>query len=254
MQPAGTLAGRRALITGAANGIGLSSAGRFVAEGAKVALLDVDAAGLDRAGRSIAGSVSYCVDVRDEDALSRAIFDAERALGGLDIVVANAGVEPRDDARADRLDTAVWRRTIDINLTGVFLTCKYGLQAMLRTQAEDKALILTVSPTSITGMAPGLDAYSTSKAGVLGLMRVMAHDYAREGIRVNGVMPGFIATQMNDEVLADPQKLAEANALIPMRRPGQPAEIAAMMAWVASSQASYACGGVFTVDGGMTAI
>ena len=111
------------------------------------------------------------------------------AWGGLDVVVANAGVQlAGQDDRADRLSLEVWQRTIDINLTGVFLTCKHGLRALLASGGG--AVVCTCSPTGQYGVAPGYDAYSSSKAGVYGLVRVMAADYAAEGIRVNGVIPG----------------------------------------------------------------
>jgi NAD(P)-dependent dehydrogenase (short-subunit alcohol dehydrogenase family) len=248
------LAGRKAVITGAANGIGLATAARFSAEGAAVVLLDCEAEQVRRAAASISGGRAIVVDVRDEAAVAAAVSEAEQALGGLDIVVANAAIEPLDDDRADRLDTAVWRRVIDINLTGVFLTAKFGLKALLRSGAADRTLICTVSPTGIRGSAPGQDAYSTSKAGVLGLMRVMANDYAADGIRINGVMPGFTDTRANAAIFADPAKLAAVNAIVPLGRAGTPAEVAALMAWVASSEARYATGAVFVVDGGMTAI
>jgi NAD(P)-dependent dehydrogenase (short-subunit alcohol dehydrogenase family) len=248
------LAGRKAIITGAANGIGLATAARFSAEGAAVVLLDCEAEQVRRAAASISGGRAIVVDVRDEAAVAAAVSEAEQALGGLDIVVANAAIEPLDDDRADRLDTAVWRRVIDINLTGVFLTAKFGLKALLRSGAADRNLICTVSPTGIRGSAPGQDAYSTSKAGVLGLMRVMANDYAADGIRINGVMPGFTDTRANAAIFADRAKLAAVNAIVPLGRAGTPAEVAALMAWVASSEARYATGAVFVVDGGMTAI
>jgi NAD(P)-dependent dehydrogenase (short-subunit alcohol dehydrogenase family) len=248
------LEGRKAIITGAANGIGFATAVRFGAEGAAVALLDCEPEPVRRAAASISGGQAFVVDVRDECAVEAAVAKAEQALSGIDIVIANAAIEPPDDDRADRLAIAVWRRVIDTNLTGVFLTAKFGLKALLRSSAADRVLICTVSPTGIRGSAPGQDAYSTSKAGVLGLMRVMANDYAADGIRVNGVMPGFTDTRANAAIFADPAKLAAVNASVPLGRAGTPAEVAALMAWVASSEARYATGAVFVVDGGMTAI
>jgi NAD(P)-dependent dehydrogenase (short-subunit alcohol dehydrogenase family) len=249
------LEGRRALVTGAANGIGRATALRLVYEGARVAFVDIEEEPLRAAAAEAVGDAhSLVADVRDEEAIARATRSAEERFGGIDLVIANAAVEPADDARADQLDLDVWRRVIDTNLTGTFLTCKHGLRALLRSEGIDRSLIITVSPTGIRGMAPGQDAYSSSKAGVIGLMRVLAADYAPEGIRVNGVMPGFTATRAADAILADPDQLAAINALIPMRRPATPDEIAAMMAWVASDDAGYCTGAVFTVDGGMTAI
>lgn len=254
MTASGLLGGRKAIVTGAANGIGLATARRFATEGAALALLDYEEEPLQAAVDAI-GAVGFAVDVRDPVAVKKATADAESALGGIDVVVANAAIEPAtEDDRADRLSIDVWRRAIDTNLTGVFLTAKFGLQALLRSDAQDRALICTVSPTGIRGSAPGQDAYSASKAGVLGLMRVMANDYAVEGIRVNGVMPGFTDTRANAGIFADPEKLAAINETIPARRAGTADEVAAMMAWVASSEARYAIGAVFAVDGGMTAV
>jgi len=255
---AGGLAGQRCVVTGAANGIGRATALRFASEGARVALLDYEKDSLaavksecDQAG---AEALAVHVDVRDETSVSDAITAAAGRWGGLDVVVANAAVEPRDDDRADRLELAVWQRVIDTNLTGVFLTCKHGLRALLSSDAHNRSVICTVSPTGIRGNAPGQDAYSASKAGVLGLARVLAADYAREGIRINAVMPGFTDTRANAAVFADQLELAVVTETIPLGRPGKAEEVAAMMAWLASDQASYATGAVFTVDGGQTAI
>lgn len=258
MSPLGLLTGRRALVTGAGNGIGRATARRLAAEGASVALIDMEEEAVRSAAEEIAagGGVGYPLhaDVRSEDSVERAVLEAERELGGLDIVIANAAVEPTDDDRADRLELAVWQRVIDTNLTGIFLTCKHGLRALLRSDAEDRCLICTVSPTGVRGLAPGQDAYSASKAGVAGLMRVLAADYAPEGIRVNGIMPGFTDTRANAFVFADPGLLESVVSGIPLRRAASPDEVAALMAWVASSEAAYATGGVFVLDGGITAV
>lgn len=253
-----TLHGRRALVTGAAHGIGRATALRFAREGARVSFVDIEEGPLrtavDDAVAAGGHAQALVADVRDEDSIAGAVATAVDTWHGLDLIVANAAVEPADDDRADRLDLAVWRRVIDTNLTGTFLTCKHGLRALLRSDGTDRNLIITVSPTGIRGTFSGQDAYSSSKAGVIGLMRVLANDYAADGIRVNGVMPGFTLTRAADALLDDPDALAAVNALIPMRRPAAPDEIAGMMTWVASGEAAYCTGAVFAIDGGMTAV
>jgi 3alpha(or 20beta)-hydroxysteroid dehydrogenase len=250
----GLLAGRRAFVTGAARGIGLATAERFAAEGASVALVDRDEAEVARAAAGVPGALALTADVCDEGGMELAVAEAEDQLGGLDVVIANAGVEPSEDDRADRLDVAVWRHVIDTNLTGAFVTAKFGLRALLRSGATDRNLIFTLSPTGLRGSARGQDAYSASKAGVMGLMRVLAADCAPERIRVNGVMPGFTRTRANASLLADANLLAQTMLHIPLGRPGTPAEVASSMAWLASEEATYITGAALTVDGGQTAI
>jgi NAD(P)-dependent dehydrogenase (short-subunit alcohol dehydrogenase family) len=192
-------------------------------------------------------------DVRDEDAVRGAVDAAVAEWGGLDVVVANAAVQLTSaEARADRLDLAVWRETLDVNLTGAFLTAKHGARALLA--AGGGAIVCVGSPAGAYGIAPGLQAYTASKAGIVGLVRTMAADYAGEAIRVNGVFPGITATPMNEPWIDDPAAVQRAVAGVPMRRPGRPEEIAAVAAFLASEDASYVTGAIWTVDGGLTAI
>jgi NAD(P)-dependent dehydrogenase (short-subunit alcohol dehydrogenase family) len=223
------LQGKRALITGGCSGIGRATAERFLAEGARVAVLDL-------AGESVDGALGLRGDVSDEDAVARAVADAVDAFGGLDIVVPNAATQfvGRDD-RADRLEHTVWQRTLDVNLTGVFLTAKHGLRALLASGGG--AIVCTGSPAGLYGIAPGLDAYSASKAGVYGLIRVLAADYAQDGIRVNGVHPGLTATPMNRWWLDDDAQREAALRGVPLGRVGRPEEIAAVIAFLASDEA-----------------
>jgi NAD(P)-dependent dehydrogenase (short-subunit alcohol dehydrogenase family) len=249
------LEGKRAIVTGAGSGMGRAAALRFAAEGARVGLIDMDetAAGAVAAEIEAAGGEALVLraDVRNEDDVATAIERAASAWGGLDVIVANAGVQlAGQDDRADRLDLEVWRRTIDINLTGVFLTCKHGIRALLA--GGGGAVVCTCSPTGQYGVAPGYDAYSASKAGVYGLVRVMAADYAQEGIRVNGVIPGYTNTPMTNWVTpADRETLLRG---IPLNRPGEPEEVAAVMAFLASDDTPYVTGAVWAADGGMTAV
>lgn len=249
----GRIEGKRAIITGAGSGMGRAAARRFHAEGASVALVDVDAGALDAVASELGGGDSVLAlpaDVRDEAAIEGAVASAVGAWGGLDIVVGNAGVQlAGQDDRADRLSLEVWRRTIDINLTGMFLICKHGIRALLA--GGGGAVVCTASPTGQYGCATGYDAYSSSKAGVYGLIRVMAAEYA-PAIRVNGVIPGYSDTPMTSWVT--PAEHEALLATIPMRRPGTAEEVAAVMLFLASDEASYVTGAVWAADGGMTAI
>lgn len=251
----GLLPGKRAIVTGAGLGMGRAAALRFAAEGARVGLIDLD----ERSAAAVAKEIEatggealvLAADVTSEPQVSAAVGRAVTEWGGLDVVVANAGVQlAGEDDRADRLSLEVWNRTLQVNLTGVFLTCKHGIRALL--EAGGGSVVCTCSPTGQYGVAPGYDAYSASKAGVYGLVRVMAADYAREGIRVNGVVPGYTNTPMTSWVTpADAETLLRG---IPLGRPGEPEEVAAVMAFLASDQTPYVTGAVWAADGGMTAV
>jgi NAD(P)-dependent dehydrogenase (short-subunit alcohol dehydrogenase family) len=246
-------AGRRALVTGAGRGIGRATAGRLAAEGARVAVLDIDGEAAGRAAREVGrGALALAADVADEAAVEGAVRTAIDAWGGLDVVVANAAVQLIGaDDRVDRLDADAWRRTLEVNLTGAFHTVKHGARALLANGGG--AIVCTGSPAGHYGIAAGLDAYSASKAGVTGLVRVSAIDLAGEGVRVNAVLPGITETPMNHWWMDDPAQRARTAASIPLGRPARPEEIAAVIAFLASDDASYVTGAVWTADGGLTA-
>jgi NAD(P)-dependent dehydrogenase (short-subunit alcohol dehydrogenase family) len=251
------LEGKRAIITGAGMGMGRAAAIRFAQEGAKVGLIDIHEGALRETAETITSAggeaLPLAADVAVEAQVAEAVARAVARWGGLDVVVANAAVQLiGQDARVHELDAAVWQKTIDINLTGVFHTCKHGIQALLA--AGGGSVICTASPTSLFGLAPGYDAYSASKAGVLGLVKVMANDYARDGIRVNAVIPGFTDTPLVRTIMENDEWREGLIRTIPMGRPGKAEEVAAMMVFLASDEASYATGAAFVTDGGITAI
>lgn len=249
------LRGKTALITGAATGIGLAVATRFAAEGARVVIADRDAsAGAEAAAGIGAGTArAVVVDIAEEDSVSAA-FAALAADGwSPDVVVANAGVQLFGaDAPAADLDLQVWRQTIDINLTGTFLTVKYAVRAMLA--GAGGSIILTGSPTGVNGEGRDFTAYSASKAGIHGLARTVAAAYADRGIRVNTVIPAYTETSLVTAISTDPQSRAAIIGRIPVGRAGTPDDVAGIMTFLASDDAAFATGASFAVDGGMTTL
>jgi NAD(P)-dependent dehydrogenase (short-subunit alcohol dehydrogenase family) len=253
----GRIEGKRAIITGAGSGIGRATSLLLAREGAKVGLIDLDVPSAevtaDAVGASGGETLVLPADVTDEEQVARAVETAVERWGGLDVVVANAAVQLfGEDDRIDRLELAVWERTLAVNLTGMFLTCKHGVRALLA--AGRGSVVLTGSPTGLFGLAPDFTAYSSSKAGVYGLARVMANGYAAHGIRVNLVVPGFTETPLVRSITGDPDQRDELLRRIPLGRPGAAEEVAAMILFLASDESSYATGGAFCVDGGVTAI
>lgn len=247
------LRGKRAIITGAGSGIGRATAIRFAKEGARVAAIDIDERGVKETVAMMGGGAALALvaDVSREDQIEKAVKKAVDAFGGLDVVISNAGIAMlgKDD-RVDRIALDTWQRMIDVNLTGMFLTCKHGLRALLASGGG--AVVCTTSPTGLYGIAPEQAAYSASKAGIYALVRVMAAAYGKENIRANGVMPGYIKTALTSWVSEEHEK--DFNKMVPIGRAGVPDDIASVMAFLASDEASYVTGAVYVADGGWTAI
>ena len=251
------LKGKRAIVTGGGSGIGRAVVIKLAEEGASVAVFDVNIEAAreaaEEAGREGNPSLALAVDVASEAQVADAVSQTERRFGGLDTVIANAGILLSGrDTIATNLDLEVWQRCIDVNLTGMFLTCKHGLRALQRNGKG--SVVIIASPTGTHGAAPTLTAYSASKAGTYGLMRILAVDYVRENIRVNAVLPGTTLSPMVTTLMQDPAIRADLLSRIPMARAADPREIANVIAFLASDETSYVTGAAWYADGGLTAI
>jgi len=248
------LEGKTALVTGAATGIGLAVAERFAREGARVVIADRDADAAARAAALIGDRARAAVmDISDEQAVETAFADLDAAGWAPDVVVANAGVQLfGQDAAAADLDLDVWRRTMDINLTGTFLTVKHAVRSML--QHGGGSIILTGSPTGLNGEGKDFTAYSASKAGIHGLARTVAAAYADRGIRVNTVVPAYTETTLVTSITSDPEARAAIIGRIPLGRAGAPDDVSGIMVYLAGDDGAFATGALFAVDGGMTTL
>jgi 3-oxoacyl-[acyl-carrier protein] reductase len=246
---AGRLAGRRAIVTGAAAGIGRAIAQRFLAEGARVLAVDRAAASLETLrGDAAAGDRLnvLTVDLTDEVAPDAVVNAALAALGGLDILVNNAGIGGSMPV-ADLPDDD-WRRMIDTNLTAVFRLTKHALPALSRTGAG--RVINIASVFGLVGFR-GSSSYAAAKAGVAALTRSVAIDYAGDGITANAIAPGLILTAMSQRNLdAKPWFRGVMYDATPIRRMGTPEDVAGCAAFLASDDAAFITGQTIAVDGG----
>jgi NAD(P)-dependent dehydrogenase (short-subunit alcohol dehydrogenase family) len=241
---------RVAVITGAGSGIGLATARRLAAEGARVVAVDIDKAAGEASAEEV-GGLFFAADVADEAQVS-ALFDgvAER-LGRIDIAFNNAGISPPEDDSILTTGLDAWRRVQEVNLTSVYLCCKYVIPHM---QRQGKGSIInTASFVAVLGAATSQISYTASKGGVLAMTRELGIQFAREGIRVNALCPGPVNTPLLQELFAaDPERAARRLVHVPMGRFGEPEEIAAAVAFLASDDSSFMTASSFLVDGGIS--
>ncbi len=245
------LSGRKALITGAANGIGRAIATRFVAERASVACVDIDADALERtvaALRELGGNaIGIVADVGTPEDIARATSTALEQLGGLDILVNNAGVGAAGSV--DKVSLENWNSILSTNLTSMFLFAKATWATF--SQQGHGAIVNMSSIMGLTGVADSV-AYCTSKAAIIGFTKSIAADGAPLGIRANCICPGFVHTPIMDKAHSK-ETQQRISLQLPIRRMASPEEIAAATLFLASEDASYASGSVLVLDGSATA-
>lgn len=248
-----SLSGRRAVVTGANSGIGMSVACALAEAGARVAVNYVthpDAARsvVDRIGRAGGTALAVQADISDAGQVAALFAEVDRAWGGVDLLVNNAGIDgPR--APAWESDPGAWRKVIEVNLVGAYLCAREALRRMV-PQKSGAVLNLTSVHEAIPWS--GYSAYAASKAGLSMLTKTLAQEAAPFGVRVVALAPGAIRTPINENVWGDPRQYADLLTKIPLGRMGTPEEIARMAVVLLSDAASYVTGGTVFVDGGMT--
>ena len=244
------LEGRVAVITGAGSGIGYATARRFADEGAKVVVVDMN----PETGNAVAkevGGIFVSADVTNEEQVQAMYKTAFDTYGRIDIAFNNAGISPPDDDSILTTGIDAWRRVQEVNLTSVYLCCKYVLPYMQK--GGKGSIINTASFVATMGAATSQISYTASKGGVLAMSRELGVQFAREGIRVNALSPGPVNTPLLQELFAkDKERAARRLVHIPMGRFANPEEIAAAVAFLASDDSSFITSSNFLVDGGIS--
>jgi NAD(P)-dependent dehydrogenase (short-subunit alcohol dehydrogenase family) len=251
---AGRIEGKVAVVTGGCSGIGLATVRRFVEEGAKVVIGDLNAARgaevvAELGGPDVATFVE--VDVTDKDQVDGMFRTAKETYGSVDIAFNNAGISPPEDDSILDTDLEAWELVQRVNLTSVYLCCKAALPYML--EQGTGSIINTASFVAVMGAATSQISYSASKGGVLSMSRELGVQFAREGVRVNALCPGPVNTPLLRELFAkDAERAARRLVHVPMGRFGEPEEMANAVLFLASDESSFITANTFLVDGGIS--
>lgn len=238
-----------AVVTGGGSGIGLASVRRLASEGARVVVADVDGES-GKAAADEVGGLFVQVDVTDEEQVSALYRSTVDTYGALDIAFNNAGISPPDDDSILTTGLEAWDRVQKVNLTSVYLCCKYAIPHML--EGGRGSVINTASFVATMGAATSQISYTASKGGVLAMSRELGVQFARQGVRVNALSPGPVNTPLLRELFAkDPERAARRLVHVPLGRFAEPEEIAAAVAFLASDDSSFITASNFLVDGGI---
>ena len=240
----GLFAGRTAIVTGGARGIGLACAAKIAAGGGRVALWDRDQDRTRQSAAALKGAVAVAVDVTSEAEVAKALAETEKLLAPPDILVASAGITGPNTTVA-KYPVDAWRQVIDINLTGVFLTNRVVVEGMVQ---RGWGRIVNIASVAGKEGNPNASAYSASKAGVIGLTKSLGKELATTGVLVNCVAPAVVKTELFSQMTE--QHINYMLSKIPMNRFGEVEEVAEMVAWLASSHCTFATGAVFDLSGG----
>ena len=245
------LAGKVAVVTGGASGIGLATARRFAAEGATVVIADFNPVSGAAAAAEVEG-LFVQVDVTDEAQVNALFATVNETYGSVDIAFNNAGISPPDDDSIETTELPAWQNVQDVNLKSVYLCCRAALRYMVAQQSG--SIINTASFVAVLGSATSQISYTASKGGVLAMSRELGVQFARQGIRVNALCPGPVNTPLLQELFAKDEERAQRRLVhIPQGRFAEPEELAAAVAFLASDDSSFITGSTFLVDGGISA-